>query len=561
MNLQELLNSLKQLVPELSDEQMEQISAILRLGMGEPAEELPIEGEVTDEMRAYFGLETWIDPWKAAASLDEILTVIQNVVTLTPEQQEKVAAILQLALASALAEEEPLEDDMLMEDEYEDDMLEEGSENDLEDDEIRAIVDSAFDEVYGSVPARRSRRPVRSVNRPPYAWTPAQREKPMTAPHLLKFGETAPAIKAIANDLYGSDYELKRYKQQRAFATYVRHGKEALDRDARKSLKMVILTPSQLKAYAYNGVPTASIKSDMSEVVDQLGAFLVPEDFRTDMIERLPGLTIIRNLADVYTTGSDMMTRVKVTGGNDRRTSAVTVSWVGDIPASGSADTRPTFSVERTPVHICKATIHVPMALMEDTPFPLVQKINEWVSQSFGIDEDEQFLIGTGIAKPQGILPDSANTVLGSSQEVISGSNSTILFDSLVDVVYTLAQQYWAGCVWIMNRTTAKVIRKLKDGNGDYLWEENVQIGQPPTLLNYPVYMDDAMPDVAQNAYPVIFGNIKEGYQIADRIGMSVIRDGVTQAEEDLVKFIFRRRLGGQVKQEVALACLKISAT
>jgi HK97 family phage major capsid protein len=571
MTVEELMVSLKQLVPELSDEQTEQIASILRLGLGEPAvEPEPVEG-ATEEMRAYFGMGTYIDPWKAAASMDEVLGVIQNVVTLTDEQLEKVTAIIQLALASSMEEsvEEPvLEEEEFLEEDIDDEGMEdeemyEGEEAPLEEEEVRSIVEGAVDDVlgggrsYSRRPSTKSIRGYRRV-RPPYQFSPSHE---MSAGMASFLGDENTAIKAVTSDMYGGDYDMLRYSQKKAFAKFVRQGKSALDSGETKQLKTIILTPNQLKAFVDSGMEVRQLKADMSDVVDQLGAILVPEDFRLDMIQRLPGLTVIRQHADVTPTGSDMMTRVKVTGGDDRSVSAVSVTWVGDVPASGDATTRPTFGVERTPIHICKATVRVPMALLEDTPFPLVQKLNEWVTAEFAKDEDEQFLIGTGIAKPQGILPDSANGVLGAGQEAISGSNSTLTFDGVIDLQYTIAMQYWAGCMWICNRGTAKVLRKLKDGEGNYLWEPNVQKDQPPMLLGFPVSMSEAMPDIAQNAYPLIYGNIKEGYQIADRVGMSVVRDEVTEAEADLVKFMFRRRLGGQVKAEWPLAVQKISAT
>lgn len=66
------------------------------------------------------------------------------------------------------------------------------------------------------------------------------------------------------------------------------------------------------------------------------------------------------------------------------------------------------------------------------------------------------------------------------------------------------------------------------------------------------------MPDIAANAYPIIFGN-RKGYQIADRIGMSVIRDETTHSEEDIVKLVFRRRLGGQVARTWMFAVMKVA--
>jgi len=556
---------IKALVPELNPDDATKIAAILRLAFGESASSPPagaLEGELTEEMRYAFGLYTKIDSFKMAANLDDVLATLEQVVPLSDEIREKLVAILQLALAEAekMDDEESLDDE---EEEPPDEDFDEEDETMPDESSIRAVVAKAVYSVMGDDdPTPRRRQPRKSASRPAYNFTPSNQDgdpplHPQAALNEIRFGQMEAPMKTITKDLYGTDYDQKRFNQRAAFGMYIRHGKEALDTNAVRSLKHVILTPTQIKSLVLSGASIAGIKTDMAEVIDDLGGFLVPEDFRTDMISRLPGMTVIRQRAEVVPTGSDMMVRVKITGGNDRYTSAVRVTWVGDIPEDASADTNPTFGVERTPIHICKATVHVPMMLMEDTPFPLVNKINEWVAEAYAIDEDEQFLVGNGIAKPEGILPDQANT--NGLTEANSGSASTLTFDGLIDLQYALGQQYWARAVWIMNRATAKVARKLKDGEGAYLWEPNTQVGQPSNLLGYPVLMSEAMPDIAANAYPLIYSDVTALFQIADRVGMSVIRDDITRAEEDMVKFVFRRRLGAQVKAEWAGVVQKIS--
>lgn len=583
----QIIESLRSLIPDLSEDQVTQIESICNLAFGGTDAVGEIPG-VTPEMRSYFGLEDAIDPWKAMAGLDEVLSAIQKIVPLDEEQLEKVAAIFQLAVASSAAEEsapmeddlggEEFEDDMPLEDDLGDEEFEEGEEFEEEGDEedieeeIRSIVDEAVDEVFGPNWGRRSaspmRRPTRAVARfPPYQFTPRSQDdggsdmrNPRKAAARMYYGETGPAIKAVAAELYGVGYDMKRYEQAQAFGRFLRGGAKALSTKQERALKGVILTPNQIKAFTMSGMEVRQLKADMSDIIDQLGGFLVPEDFRLDMIERLPGLTVVRRHAEVLQTGSDMMTRVKVTGGDSRYTGAVRVTWVGDVPAAAGADTRPSYGLERTPVHIAKGTVHIPMSLLEDTPFPLVQKISEWVAEAYSIDEDEQFLVGNGIAKPEGILPSQANG--RSLAEAISGSGTTLTFDGLLTLKYAVKRQYrQAGTIWIMNDQTAMTAAKLKDGDGRYLWENSTQEDEPDKLLGSPVETSEAMPDIAADAYPILYGNLKQGYQIADRIGMSVTRDDLTQAEEDLVKFIFRRRLGGQVRQEVAMAVQKISAT
>lgn len=410
------------------------------------------------------------------------------------------------------------------------------------------------------------------VKRPPFTTKPAsdpeddeakKKAEGMKALTLLRFGETEQAIKAIAGDLYGPDYEQHRYEQHVAFGRYLRGGERALDNQQHRALKAIILTPKQLKAAVLDGVSMSFLKADLSEVIDSLGGFAVPEDWRTEIIERLPGLTVVRNRADVSPTSSDVMSKIKLTGGDKRHQSGMRVTWVGDTPIASQAGTNPTFGVEKTPIHIGKLTVRVPMALMEDNAVNLSGKLSEWSQNEFAIDEDEHFLVGNGIAKPQGVLPGGLNGL--GLDYVISGNASgfptdTTQADCLIALKYKVPRQSRGGCIWVMNDTTVGIVSKLKDANGQYLWHESLRAGEPATLLGYPVETSEAMPDVAADAFPILFGNFR-GYQIADRIGMTLTRDDVTEAEEDIVKFLFRRRLGGQPVQEYMFAPLKIASS
>ena len=474
-------------------------------------------------------------------------TIKQLVPGLTDEQYAQIGAVLELAGLTGEKPAPPAEPPA------------------LDDAMIKAQIMTVIKSLgITSPPAAPPAAPMR----PPYEFKPAPvGSEPPVAPEqgrdaavkalaVMRFGETPLGMKAIAADLYGSDYEVKRYQQHQAFGRYLRYGERGLDAAMHTALKAVILTPAQIKAFVFSGGEVSALKTDMSEAVDTLGGFLVPEDIRLDILERLPGLTAVRPRADVTQTSSDVMTRVTVTGGSDRHVGAVRVTWVGDTPSTGDAVTNPTFGIEKTPIHIALATIRTPRALLEDSAYPLSAKLSEWVSQEFALDEDEQFLVGSGIARPQGILPNSVNGL--SLTQVVSGDADELKFTGLVSLRYGVARQYRNGAVWIMNDNTAGVVAQMLDGTGRPLWQPSVTENEPDRLLGYPVLTDEAMPDIAANSFPVIFGNLM-GYQIADRIGMSVLRDETTEAEADIVKFVFRRRLGGQVNRPWAFAVQKVA--
>jgi len=411
--------------------------------------------------------------------------------------------------------------------------------------------------------------PAARAARPPYQFAPVGNQggnqggqpaaEPLRAAAMLRFGELEPAVRAVSNDLYGVDrYQVVRHEQHQAFGRMLRFGPDRLDAAGQRALRMVVLTPGQLKSAILEGVDVSALRADLNEAVESLGGYMVPEDVRLDMLERLPGMTAIRPGADAAPTSRDVMTRLKVTGGDKRHVSAMRVTWVGDSPTDGQAKTAPTFGIEKTPVHIVLCTVYIPKALMEDSAYPLTNKISEWASQEFGVDEDTQFTIGDGIKKPEGILPGSANK--HSLARVASGSASAITVDGLIRTRHAVAAQYRSRSVWLMNDSTAAAIALLEDAEHRKFWQPSLQEGQPDRLLGYPVAYDEAMPDVGSGAFPVVFGD-RTGYKIADRIGMSLVRDETTLAEQDLVRMIFRRRLGGQVGEEWKFAVMEIAAS
>jgi len=136
--------------------------------------------------------------------------------------------------------------------------------------------------------------------------------------------------------------------------------------------------------------------------------------------------------------------------------------------------------------------------------------------------------------------------------------------DDLIDLVYTLPAKYHKNATFVMNTTTAKVVRSLKDENLQYLWEPNVQAGQPPMLLGFPVVLQDDVPEIPTSGTEgdiIIFGDFRKGYRILDRQGMTLKRLDELYAESGLVGFKAKRRVGGSVIRTGAFRVLDTKAS
>ena len=131
--------------------------------------------------------------------------------------------------------------------------------------------------------------------------------------------------------------------------------------------------------------------------------------------------------------------------------------------------------------------------------------------------------------------------------------------DALITLFYAMPATYRNRGAWVMNGTTLAVVRKLKDGNGNYLWQPSYQAGQPETILGRPVVEALDMPNVASGTTPIIFGDFKAGYRIYDRVALDVLPDLLTQRITGMARFHARRRVGAGVVRTDVFRKLKMA--
>ncbi|MXN48800.1 phage major capsid protein [Shinella kummerowiae] len=279
---------------------------------------------------------------------------------------------------------------------------------------------------------------------------------------------------------------------------------------------------------------------------DTKGGYLAPAEFQTEVIRGIVDISPIRQAVRVGSTGAGSVILPKLTG-------RPTANWVGED--EDRDETTMTYGQLEIPMHELACYIDVSLRLLDDSAINVESEISSELSQEFALKEGSAFSNGDGAKKPMGVQRTTGVA------EVVNGHATNINPDKLIAVMYALPAAYRNNASWLMNNTTLGVVRTLKDGQGNYLWQPSYQQGQPSTLLGRPIIEDPTMPDIANGTYPVMFGDFNRAYRIYDRVGMSILRDPYTQATKGMVRFHARRRLGGGPVLAEALRKLKMATS
>ena len=285
------------------------------------------------------------------------------------------------------------------------------------------------------------------------------------------------------------------------------------------------------------------------------GGYLVPSETETEILRRLSKASPIRAIAGGRQVTSAVYKKpFSVTG--------PATGWVGETAARPQTDS-PVLAELAFPAMELYAMPAATATLLDDAAVNIDQWIAEEVEQAFAEQEGAAFINGDGINKPKGFLAYDmvaeaswAWTKIGYLATGVAGalpaSNPS---DKLIDLVYTLKAGYRQNASFVMNRKTQGEIRKLKDADGNYLWAPPSAIGQPATLMNFPLVEAEDMPVIAANSHAIAFGDFNRGYLIVDRLGVRVLRD--PYSSKPYVLFYTTKRVGGGVQDFDAIKTLK----
>lgn len=279
---------------------------------------------------------------------------------------------------------------------------------------------------------------------------------------------------------------------------------------------------------------------------DTEGGYLVPDEFERTLVEALEEENIFRTLANVITTSS-----------GDRKIPVVaskgTASWIdeeGAIPESDDS-----FGQVSIGAYKLGTMIKVSEELLNDSVFRLEPYIAKEFARRIGNKEEESFITGDGTGKPTGIFAATGGAQLG----ITTASATAITIDEILDLFYSLKAPYRNRASFVLNDATVKAIRKLKDGQGKYLWQPSLQAGTPDTILNRPLYTSAYVPTIASAAKTIAFGDFSY-YWVADRQGRTFKRLNELYAVTGQVGFVATQRVDGKLILPGAIKVLQQKA-
>ncbi len=305
-----------------------------------------------------------------------------------------------------------------------------------------------------------------------------------------------------------------------AFDSYCRKGLEGLQPDEKKAL-----TVSN----------------------DSTGGYLAPPEYVRELLKTITEISPIRSIARVRSTGARSIQIPK-------RDGQFSAQWVSES-GTRSETTGYTVGLEELPAHEMYALVDISEQDLEDTVFDLEAEMQSEFAEQFAKAEGNAFVVGDAVGKPHGFMDHSG---VG---HVNSGNASAVTADGLISLVHNIKSDYTRNGTFVFNRATLASIRKLKDTAGQYVFQTGMMLGgnMVNTILGHPYVEATDMPSEGSNTFPVAFGDFRRAYMIVDRVNLAVLRDPFTQATTGNVRYIARKRVGGQVVQKEAINKLKCS--
>ncbi|KKN14941.1 hypothetical protein LCGC14_0991000 [marine sediment metagenome] len=366
-------------------------------------------------------------------------------------------------------------------------------------------------------------------------------------------GETTAALNQTNEELTKLREAMKELEVRIARPTIPTEGEDSPEVALEKRAFDKYLRGGFIPGYEGEFMATPDERRALTSAADGTGGFLTPVDYEGGLIMNAYNLAALRPVCQVGTTSRDTVQMGAL--------SKPTVAW-GRAALEISAQDL-TAGLRTITIYDLRALTLIAVNTLEDAEANLEQELNDAFSRAIAESEDDAFAVGAGDDSPRGVAAHAGVQALykpsGVAAALADASNNGI--DALISVMYTPKKTYRIGGTWAFNSTTESEIRKLKDGEGRYIWQPGAQLGSPALLLGRPIVNPEGMADIGAGTYPIVFGDFMAGYKIRDRKGVTVQRLVERYAEFHQVGFVITKRVGGDVTLAEAFCPMKIATS
>jgi len=311
------------------------------------------------------------------------------------------------------------------------------------------------------------------------------------------------------------------------------------------------VTNAELRHYIMTG-DTRSLSTG----VPADGGFTVIPDLDKDIMRQLSDESEMRQICTVKTTSSNEYKKLVSVGG-----AAVAHGEEGVDRSETATPKLEEVSIKLFPIYAYPKTTQ---EILDFSDVDILGWLTEEISDTFVETEETDLIAGDGSKKAKGFLSYPRATTADKARpfgtlEKMDAAGATVASDELIDLLFKLKKKYRKNAVWVMNSNTAASLQKLKNGNGDYIWRDGMQKGDPDMLLGKPVHYLENMLDAAAGKPVLAVGDFKRGYFIVDHeTGTRTRPDNIT--EPGFYKVHTDKYLGGGLVDSNAIKVLEIKA-
>lgn len=281
----------------------------------------------------------------------------------------------------------------------------------------------------------------------------------------------------------------------------------------------------------------------LSPLTDPEGGFLLNTEQRTEVIRKLRNLVFIRAHATEIGTQAAQVT-FPTFDPADSQTAPSQVQPNAAIPQLSLSNV---FGKTAFTPHKKAEVFQIPMELIEDAAVDVTALLTDFMAMRFAEVEENDFINGTGVNAPVGLV--TALTKNSLPSVAIAGTGTAMVPEDIVKTVYGMRAVYRTGASWLMHRLVVQAVRLFRTdiggaGTGMFMFQPSMQAGQPPTLFGYPLYESEFFTNPyagSAGAPMMMFGDLKY-YWIVDRIDLMIQRLNELYAANDQVGFRLRKR-------------------